>query len=150
MIILKNFPKQPGKVKFGKYKDLLKELSSLPNVSKDFQKVVNHPALIQGDNLPEYWSRVVADGTHYLFLAQLPSKDLKYPIYSGQSLMEQSDFKELTINVLGKTMTQEFEFKPYQSLMLKISPAGKIEMVDISFVPKTPIVRAKEKQRMNF
>jgi len=34
--------------------------------------------------------------------------------------------------------------------MLKISPKGKIEMVDISFVPKTPIVRPKEKQRMNF
>ena len=106
--------------------------------------------LIQGDNLPEYWSRVGEDGTHYLFLAQLLSKDLKYPVYSGQSLMEQSDYRELTFNISGKTITQEFEFKPYQSIMLKISPKGKIEMMDISFVPKDPIVRPKEKQRMNF
>jgi len=75
---------------------------------------------------------------------------LKYPVYSGQSLMEQSDYRELTFNISGKTITQEFEFKPYQSIMLKISPKGKIEMMDISFVPKDPIVRPKEKQRMNF
>ena len=111
---------------------------------------MNHPPLIQGDDLPEYWSRVEADGTHYLFLAQMPSKNLMYPVYSGQSLMEESEFKEITINVKGKTIKQKFEFKPYQSLMLKISPKGEIKMVDISFVPKDPIVRPKEKQRMNF
>ncbi|MDC3210772.1 hypothetical protein OAU10_04660, partial [Saprospiraceae bacterium] len=149
-ICLKSYPKQPGKVKSEKYNDLINELSSLTNVSKNFKKIVNHPPLIQGDNLPEYWSRVGEDGTHYLFLAQLLSKDLKYPVYSGQSLMEQSDYRELTFNISGKTITQEFEFKPYQSIMLKISPNGKIEMMDISFVPKDPIVRPKEKQRMNF
>ncbi|MDG1433457.1 MAG: glycosyl hydrolase [Saprospiraceae bacterium] len=149
-ICLKSYPKQPGKVKSEKYNDLINELSSLTNVSKNFKKIVNHPPLIQGDNLPEYWSRVGEDGTHYLFLAQLLSKDLKYPVYSGQSLMEQSDYRELTFNISGKTITQEFEFKPYQSIMLKISPKGKIEMMDISFVPKDPIVRPKEKQRMNF
>ena len=64
--------------------------------------------------------------------------------------MDKSDFEELTINVNGKNIQQKFEFKPYQSLMLKISPEGKIEFMDINFVPKDPVIRPREKQRMNF
>ena len=45
---------------------------------------------------------------------------------------------------------QEIEFKPYQSVMLKINPGGNIENVDITFNPKDPVVRPKEKQRMYF
>lgn len=149
-VCLKNFPKQPGKIKSSNYNQLLQKLSSLDHVSKEFQEVVNHPPLIAGADLPEYWSRIESDGTQYIFLAQMPSKDLKYPVYSGQSLMEKSIFKELTIHVFGKTIIQKFEFKPYQSLMVKISPAGELELEDISFVPKRPVVRPKEKQRMNF
>ena len=149
-VCLKNFPKQPGKNKSEAYQKMLEELEALPNVSKDFQKVVQHPPLIQGNDLPEYWSRVAADGTQYIFLAQSASTNLKYPVYSGQSLMEASEFKELTFYVNGKSISQKLEFPPYQSLMLKISPAGKLEFEDIRFVPKKPMVRKREEQRMNF
>ena len=149
-VCLKNTLTQPGKSKSDDYKKMLEELMALENVSDDFQKVIHHEPLIKGENLPEYWCRVENDGTHYLFLAQSSSKELKYPLYSGQSFMEQSEFKNLTINVNGKTIQQNFEFKPYQSLMLKISPNGAIENMDITFVPKDPIIRPKEKQRMNF
>jgi hypothetical protein len=64
--------------------------------------------------------------------------------------MKQSDFRELAITVNGKTMRQVFEFKPYQSLMLKISPDAKLEFVDITFVPDEPLVKPREKQKMNF
>jgi hypothetical protein len=87
---------------------------------------------------------------HYLFLAQPLAQDLEYPICSGQSIMKQSIFRELTLHVNGKTITQKFEFKPYQSLMLKISPDGNVEMIDIGFIPKDPIVRPKEQQRTYF
>jgi hypothetical protein len=90
------------------------------------------------------------DGTHYIFLAQWLSKDLQYPVYSGQSFMNQSDFKELTLNINGKTITQKFEFKPYQSLMLRITPDGELEFMDISFVPKDPVIRPREPQKMYF
>ena len=149
-VCLKSFPSQPGKAKSENFNNMLKELNSLPNVSNEFNKVINHQPLLKGDNLPEYWCRVEADGTHYLFLAQGLSKELKYPIYSGQSFMEKSDFNELSITVNGKTVQQKFEFKPYQSLMLKISVDGDLEFMDIGFVPKDPIIRTKEKQRMNF
>lgn len=149
-VCLKEFPKQPGFTKSPEYEKMLQELSALKNVSEDFQKIISHPPLIQGNNLPEYWCRVEEDGTHFLYLAQPLSKDLQYPVYSGQSLMKESTFRVLTLHVNGKTIQQEFEFKPYQSLMLKISPRGKLEFMDINFIPKDPLVRPREPQRTYF
>ena len=149
-ICLKRSPKQPGKVKSDQYANMLQELISLSGVSENFQQVINHPPLIAGDSLPDYWCKVEQDGTHYLFLAQMLSKDLKYPIYSGQSHMRQSDFIDLTLYVNGRNVKQQFEFKPYQSLMLKIKADGTIEYMDIAFTPNDPVIRPHEKQRMNF
>ncbi len=149
-VCLKSNPAQPGKAKSDEYLKMLKELSSLEKVSNEFDKLVAHPPLVDGENLPEYWCRVEQDGTHLLFLAQPLSKDLKYPIYSGQSFMDQSQFMDLSIHVNGKTIQQKFEFKPYQSLMLKISPTGELDYVDINFVPKDPVIRPREEQRMHF
>ncbi|HEY3385086.1 MAG TPA: glycosyl hydrolase [Saprospiraceae bacterium] len=149
-ICLKKLPKEPGKVKSGDYTNLLSELSSLKNVTQNFHEAIHHPPLIQGDSIPEYWCRVEKDGTHYLFLAQWPSKDLTYPIYSGQSYMSQSDFSEFNITVNGKSIKQRIEFKPYQSVVLRITPDGKVDFVDITFVPKDPVIRPREVQKMNF
>lgn len=149
-VCLKRLPRQPGFVKSPDYATMLQELTSLKNVSGRFEQVVQHPPLIQGDSLPEYWCRIERDGTCYLFLAQLRSRDLQYPVYSGQSLMKQSDYRELTIHHNGQTIRQQIEFKPYQSLLLKISPEGKTESIDITFLPKDPVVREKEVQKMYF
>jgi len=137
-------------MKSEEYAVMLKELSGMKNVSKNFMQIVQHPPILQGDAIPEYWCRVGDDGSYYLFLAQGPSTNLKYPIYSGQSLMLKSDYRKLTFNINGKSNTITFEFLPYQSLMLKISPQGTIEKMDISFVPKDPVVKPKEEQKMNF
>ena len=64
--------------------------------------------------------------------------------------MKQSVFRELTLYTNGKTIRQKFEFKPYQSLMLKITADGEMEVVDITFIPKDPIVRPRESQKMYF
>lgn len=149
-VCLKRLPKQPGKMKSQDYESLLNELLSLKNVSDQFKRIINHPPLIQGDSLPDYWCRVEKNGTYYLFLAQPLSKNLTYPIYSGQSLMKQSEFRELTININGKSITKNFEFKPYQSLMLKITPDGEMDYMNITFIPKQPLVRAKEEQKTYF
>jgi hypothetical protein len=149
-VCMKRLPKQPGFNKSPEYTKMLQVLSSLNNVSDNFQKIVQHPPLLQGDSLPEYWCRVDTDGTYYLFMAQPLSKDLKYPIYSGQSLMKESVFRELTLNINGNTIHHKFEFKPYQSLLLKISPDGKMKFVDVTFIPKDPVVRAHEPQKTYF
>jgi hypothetical protein len=168
---MKRQPQQPGYNKSPDYKKMLDELSSLKNVSADFKTVVQHPALLsltnnsstsplssrrgdggeEGDSLPEYWCRIAPDGSYYLFLAQPLSKDLKYPVYSGQSIMKQSVFRELTLNVNGKTIRNKFEFKPYQSLeWVKILPnVLKMEFVDItSSNPQDPLVRPHEPQKI--
>jgi hypothetical protein len=149
-VCMKRSPKQPGKAKSEQYAAMLTELASLDNVSEAFQEVISHPPLIQGDSLPEYWCRVEEDGTHYLFLAQWHAKNLMYPVYSGQSFMDSSSKHNFTFHVGGKAIEQELVFKPYQSLMLKISPKGEVSFEDISFVPKDPEVRPREKQRMYF
>ncbi|PCJ66459.1 MAG: hypothetical protein COA58_06690 [Bacteroidetes bacterium] len=149
-ICLKQHPKEPGKIKSGVFSDLINQLVSLRNVSKDFQQVIAHSPLIQGDSLPEYWCRIENDGTAYLFLAQWSSKNLKYPVYSGQSFMRASQFKKLTFNLNGQERTLNIEFKPYQSVILKIPREGEVEFVDITFNPKDPIIRKREEQRMHF
>lgn len=149
-ICLKKAPAQPGKSKSPDFENMLNELKSLDNVSDDLNKVIDHPPLIQGDSIPAYWCKRENDGTHYIFMAQKNSEDLVYPVYSGQSYMDKSDFRELTLHVNGKTIKENFEFKPYQSLMLKISPDGELSYEDITFVPKDPVIRPREPQRMHF
>lgn len=149
-ICLKQSPQQPGKTKAENYANMLQSLTALPNVSDNFQQVVAHPPLIQGDSLPEYWCRVEEDGTHLIFLAQWHAKDLLYPVYSGQSFMDQANEYQFIFNIAGKSVEQVVFFKPYQSVVIKISPAGDVSFEDISFVPKDPIVRPREKQRMYF
>lgn len=149
-VCLKRVPKEPGKVPSGEYAQLLGELTALPTVSGDFQHVMHHPPLIAGDSLPPYWCRVGEDGTHYLFLAHPRAKDLTYPIYSGQSYMQGSAFRELTLYVHGKSSTRRFEFKPYQSLLLKVAPDGEMVFMDINFEPKDPVIRPREEQRRYF
>ncbi|MFN3939848.1 MAG: glycosyl hydrolase [Chitinophagales bacterium] len=149
-VCLKQIPTQPGKNISPEYDRMLNKLTALKNVSADFKKVVSHAPLLQGENLPEYWCRVAADGTMYLFIAQPLSKNLTYPLYSGQSFMQQPEYRDITINVKGKSIQQKITFYPYQSVMLKISKEGEVEKEDITFIPKDPVVRPKEPQKTYF
>jgi len=146
-VIWKGNPKQAGRIKDERFNGMIEEMLSLPNVKEGVESL--HP-LIEGDSLPAYWARVQDDGSILIFLAQLKSKDLLYPIYSGQSLMESSQFLELQFNYSGHTIKENIEFKPYQSVLLQISPKGNLEYRNIEYVPSTPVVRPKEKQRMYF
>ncbi|MBO6516580.1 MAG: hypothetical protein JJ975_08515 [Bacteroidia bacterium] len=149
-VCLKRDPLQPGKNKSEEYQAILKKLHALENVSSDFGKIVKHEALISGDSIPAYWCRTDNQGNHYVFLAQWPAKDLLYPVYSGQSIMKSSTFTPLQFSINGKRTETTIEFKPYQSVMLKFDAQGNMELLDIEFIPKDPIVRPREKQRMYF
>lgn len=149
-ICLKGPVKQPGKMKSKDYQVMLTQLSGLPNVSTEFEKVIDHRPLISGDSIPEYWCRVTSDGTYYIFLAQWAVKDLAYPVYGGQSFMDTTRYCHLTFVIGGNNIQQTIAFEPYQSVMIKISPQGKVDFVDIAFMPKTPEIRPRETQRMYF
>lgn len=149
-ICLKRLPKEPSRVKSADYQALLDALSACKNVSADFKSVAQHPPLIECDSLPAYWCRVQPDGSRLLFLAQPLATDLTYPIYSGQSIMKQSDFRDITLNVNGHPINRRIEFRPYQSVLLQISKSGEVTEMDIEFTPKEPIVRPREVQKSYF
>jgi len=128
--------KEPGKTKTPDYDTKYAELMKLPTVSNDF-KPVNKP-LVEGDSLPDFWCR--KDGkNYYLFFANPKSQNLKLPLTYGQSLCNETIDKNIRINLNNIQMPYELRFKPYQSLMLKINDKGKIEAVNIEYVPPTPI-----------
>jgi hypothetical protein len=149
-VCLKKSPIQPGKIKSPEYDLLVKELAGLKNVTDDFQQIIHHPPLLEGESIPAYWCRVEKDGSYLLFLAQPRSKNLQYPIYSGQSYMDHSDFVNLTIRAYDQSIQRNWEFKPYQSLLLRIHPDGSVDPLDITYVPHDPVVRPKEPQKTYF
>ncbi|MEZ4898743.1 MAG: glycosyl hydrolase [Saprospiraceae bacterium] len=149
-VCLKRRPLQPGKAMSPEYRQWLDDLESLSNVSSELAQLINHPPLLEGDRLPSYWCRMQEDGSCYLFLAQPLASEVKYPVYSGQSFMDRPVTRDLTINYHGRTLKKSVEFQPYQSIMLKISANGDVQNVDISFIPKDPVVRPKEVQKMYF
>ena len=111
---------------------------------------MDHPPLLAGEDLPSYWCRVDQDGSYYLFLAQPKASEVVYPVYSGQSYMEVAEMKEAVLNINGQAIQLHLNFKPYQSLLLQISKEGQVDVLDISFVPKDPVIRSREEQRMYF
>ena len=149
-ICLKRTPSQPGRSKSEVYGKMLHELHKLSNVSADFSQIKPGKPLLQSDSLPAYWCKKDKSGNAYLFLAQTKSKNLVYPLYSGQSFMKQSEKRTFNISWNGITQEIEIKFKPYQSVLLKISPTGKIQFLDIEFIPKTPVIKPLEPQLMNF
>ncbi len=149
-ICIKQSPQQPGFTKVPEFDKILSQLLKLQNVKSDFSKLIDHPPLVHADSLPEYWCRVTEDGTKYLFLAQYVSKKLEYPVYSGQSYMSESITREFKFFINGKLLKKKITFKPYQSIMLEITPKGKIQNIDISFYPKDPMIRPREVQKTYF
>lgn len=151
-ICIKQDPKEPSKVKSSDYNSLVSELKGLENVSKKLKDVLTHPPLITCDSLPEYWSKVDAQGNIYIFIAQWPSKNLAYPIYNGQSYVPVTDTitSHFTFHVNGKSHEMDIVFEPYQSKFLKIDRNGNTEFIDITYNPPVPIVYPRTKQRMYF
>jgi len=58
--------------------------------------------------------------------------------------------KQVSINYNGIKTDVRLTFEPYQSQILQVSERGTITPIDIQYRPKDPLVRPREKQRMNF
>ena len=149
-ICIRQAPVQPGYKKDVDYLEKLRALYALPNVTDDVHQMMKHPPLLQGDSLPDFWCRKDADGSLLIFFAQPKAKGLSYPLYSGQSFMKEADSRDITFNVFGKSIKRKITFKPYQSVLLRLQPNGKIDPLDITFVPKDPVIRPREPQKMYF
>jgi len=132
------------------YRRLISQLKQFENVSPEIGIIHQDLPLLVGDSLPAYWCKRLDDGSYLLFLAQTKSKDLKYPIYSGQSLEKDNYPLNLQLNFDGMSIDLDLSVKPYQSILLKCNTDGKYELLDIEYNPPNPNVKPKEKQRMYF
>ena len=148
-LCLKRRPMEPGMVKTAEYHAMLDQLLELENISADFHALIDHDPLVKGDSLTDYWAREDGDDI-YVFFAHPFAKNLKYPIYSGQSWSDSTITRSITISAHGKSTKVDLRFEPYQSVLLRVDKRGKASFEDIRFVPKDPVVRPKEPQKMYF
>jgi len=139
-VCLKRRPAQPGRNQTGRYQEQLEELARLPNVSADLKALAIPKPLVEGDGLPDFWCRV-ENGEYFIFFSQPLAQNLKLPLKYGQSLMDKEMTRRVTINANGKSTALDLVFKPYQSVLVKVDNKGKPSFVDITYVPKTPVVK---------
>jgi hypothetical protein len=138
-IILKKDPVEPGTLLHSDYPHIVNDLRKSKSVSVRLPE--NLAPFITGSIIPRHWCR--KDGNAlYIFFADPNSDMLKFPIGYGQSVERETQKASVKVSYLGKTFTAELAFEPYQSLLFRINE-GKIEKLDISFVPKEPVVKER-------
>ncbi len=138
-IILKRDPKEPGTLLHSDYAAWVAEMRKSGHVSTLIPKDL--VPFLAGTALPRHWCR--KDGeTLYLFFPNPDADRLKFPMQYGQSLEKDVKSMSITLNYQGEGYQLDLVFEPYQSLMYKIDH-GKVERIDIAFIPKTPFVKER-------
>jgi len=133
-ICLKRAPKQPSHLKSRAFDSQVKQLLSLSNVSSDLGKIVAGKPLLAGEELPDYWARVES-GDLQIFFAHPMTQDLRLPLRYGQSFTDKELTRNLTIHVGSRSLPLKLDFKPYQSLMVRIPHDAPAEFIDINYQP---------------
>ncbi len=127
-VCLKQVPEEAGYVKHPEFADLVKRLKELS--SSEWQEVAPGRPLVEGPDMPWFWAR--QDGKElYIFFAHPVAKEFKYPVKYGQADTEETLTKKISINFSGKTVPVELVFKPYQSLLLRVSGSGTVRFLDV-------------------
>jgi len=137
-VCLRQIPRQPGKNKSPEFGKLLAELKAMKNVSRGFPGKTGIRPLVKGDSLPDFWCRREGDD-YYFFIANPHSMDLHLPLTYGQSLSSATIRRDLTFNAGGRELKLPVEFKPYQSILLKIGSKEDPEYPDILYDPPVPM-----------
>ena len=135
LVCLKHRPKEPGRIKTTAYNKMLLELLSLKNVSSNFSKTAADTPLVKGQDLPDFWCRA-AGRDYYIFFAHPMAQGLHYPLSYGQSFTEKTVKRYVRIKTNKGYKKVCLVFKPYQSVMLKVSGNGAVKPIDISFSPR--------------
>jgi len=144
-ICLKNVPVEPGFIKSGdKYSNLTKELTRIRNVKHIWEEMENIQPFITGTQSFDYWSRI-DNSDLYIFFANPKSQNLKFPLEYGQSISDSKEIHEITINYGGNIIPVKLQFEPYQSVLIKIDKQGKVNFIDIEYIPKTPVFKPRIK-----
>ena len=115
----------------------MESLTRQPNVRQELKALCQHPPLIEGADIPEFWVRCVDDEL-LIFFAHPKSLDLAYPMTIGQSLCDETVVRDLQLNAFAREIPLKLEFAPYQALLMRIAPSGKIREENIAYEPPPP------------
>ena len=133
-IVMAQQPKQPGKNKSEEFTRLYNELMALDNVSTGTDVLTEKP-LVEGESLPEFWARQDGDEI-YIFFANPAAQKLTYPLRYCQAFEDQGSVREIKLNTSAGQQSLTLNFKPNESLMVKIAADGKAEIIDLGFTAK--------------
>ena len=134
-VVMAREPKQPGKNKSVEFVALYKELMALSNVSAQPAEILTQKPLLEGEDLPDFWCR--QDGEEqYIFVVNPAAKKLKYPLRYGQAFEDQGSVRDVVVNTVAGPQSLQLNFRPNESLMLKVNREGKVEVIDLGFTAK--------------
>ena len=134
-VVMHKRPEQPGRNKSDEFNSLYDELMSLNNVSTEASEILSQKPLIEGDDLPDFWCRQDEDEL-YIFMANPAAKNLKYPLKYGQAFEDKGSQRDIVVNTSAGPQNVRLNFRPNESLMLKVNDKGKVEFVDLNFTAK--------------
>jgi hypothetical protein len=141
-VVLGRLPRAPGKRPRRDYQDLLATLQSRSNVVSQLSEAGISP-LVTGDDLPPFWARRTAESL-YLFFGHPMTRELRYPMRYGQSLCRKPATRRIAIDFEGGPCSLDLVFAPYQSIMVRVSRAGGVQLLDLGYRPPEPTVAADE------
>ena len=133
-VVMAREPKQPGKNKSEEFQALYKQLMAFENASQTMDVVEQKP-LVEGENLPDFWCRRDGDDL-YIFFANPAAQRLTYPLRYGQAFEDKGSKREVIINTDAGARPLTLEFKPNESLMVKATDEGEVEIIDLGFTAK--------------
>jgi len=132
-VVLKQYPRQPGRIQRDDYSARLKTLGGLPNVKTQLTDHGLAP-LLEGKDLPWYWARE-QEQELIIFFAHPLAREVKYPMRQGQADSSQLIEQRVAVRAFGRAVPLTLRFEPHQSLLLRVTPDGKVESLDIRYVP---------------
>jgi hypothetical protein len=118
---------------------LVENLKKLKNVTSAIPQ--NLTPFISGNKITRHWCRKDGEAL-YVFFPNPKADRIKFPMGYGQSLETETKHALANLNFGAKSYKLDLTFEPYQSLLYKIEN-GKIEKIDIGFIPKTPVVKER-------
>jgi len=141
-IYFKAWPKEPGHISHIEYNLLIHEIKHLRNVfSEENDFLSKMPVIVSGKQIPEYWCRQTSNEM-YIFFANPKSKNISFPMGYGQSFCKKTLNVPVEILYDKKKLAYHLIFKPYQSILLKISRNGIIKQIDINYnVPDPKVIQ---------
>jgi hypothetical protein len=126
-LIWKRRPKQPGRRQSHSYDSMLNQ--TIVNSSNAIDRVEMTP-LLEGDDLPPYWARVVSEDL-LLFFAHPAADQIRYPMPYGFSATATSTQRRVTVRWKGWEWDIVLDFEPNQSVMLAAAPNGTMRRVQL-------------------